>query len=139
MTSDKTFLDTNIFVYAFDRSAPKKRQLARELISESIRLRSGVISTQVLQELYVVGTRKLGILPEILKTAMESLKPLQMVIMTPQLIFRSIDTQIRWQISFWDAMILQAANHAQCTLLYTEDLTHGHQYGSVKAINPFQS
>ena len=139
MTSDKAFLDTNIFVYAFDRSAPKKRQLARELISESIRLRFGVISTQVLQELYVVGTRKLGILPEILKTAMESLKPLQMVIMTPQLIFRSIDTQIRWQISFWDAMILQAANHAQCTLLYTEDLTHGHQYGSVKAINPFQS
>lgn len=138
MTSDKVFLDTNIFVYAFDRSAKKKRQTARELIAEFIRLRIGVISTQVLQELYVVGTRKLGILPEVLKTAMESLKPLQMVTVTPQLIFRAIDSQIHWQISFWDAMILQAATHEQCTLLYTEDLDHGRKYGSVKAVNPFR-
>jgi len=136
---DKIFLDTNILVYAFDRAFPAKRERARGLIAKVLHDQNGVISTQVLQEFYVVGTKKLGLLPEVAKSALQALNSLPAVLVTPKLIQQGIDTQLRWQLSFWDAMILQAAFYARCTLIYTEDLTHGQCYRTVQVQNPFQN
>ncbi|MCH8010918.1 MAG: PIN domain-containing protein [Candidatus Marinimicrobia bacterium] len=137
MKLNKVFIDSNILIYAYDRSARSKREAAKRLISDLITTGLGTISTQVLQEFYVVSTKKLGIIPELAKTAIESLRALEIVTLSPELILSAIDTQLNWDISFWDALILQAASHSNCKILYTEDFSHGQSYGSVKVVNPF--
>lgn len=137
MKLNKVFIDSNILVYAYDRSARNKREAAKRLIADLITTGLGTISTQVLQEFYVVSTKKLGIIPELAKTAIESLRALEIVTLSPELILSAIDTQLNWDISFWDALILQAASYSNCKILYTEDFSHGQSYGSVKVVNPF--
>lgn len=138
MESKNIFFDTNILVYAFDKAYNKKQEIAKVLIAESIKKGNGNISTQVLQEFYVVATKKLDILPELALTAMDSFEPLNIVTITSDMIRLAIKKQSKFLISFWDAVILQAAETSLCTVLYTEDLNHGQMFNSVKVVNPFK-
>ena len=130
------FLDTNVVVYAFDQADPSKAQVAIDLLESDQRL---VISTQVLLETWWVLTRKLS-QPMDEDTAwqvIQSLSELPVVQTDVFLVHRGIATSRRWQISIWDAMILEAACSSGCDRVVTEDLSHGQRYGDVVVENPF--
>ena len=109
--SDKYFVDTNILVYAHDTSAGAKHERAKALVEELWRQRSGVVSTQVLQEL-CVNIRRKAKHPVDLRTAREIVSDYlswDVVTNTCESILEALQLEERYQISFWDALILQAA------------------------------
>ncbi len=133
----KGFLDTNILVYAADSSLPDKQRQARTLMNGLAAQSEGVLSTQVLQEFYVATTRKLNVAPLQAKNMVHAFGHFEVVTVTPDLIEDAIDCSILAQLSFWDALILVAAESAQCSHLWTEDLSHGQIIRGVRVINPF--
>jgi predicted nucleic acid-binding protein len=135
----KVFLDTNVLVYAVDHGQPAKQERAIALLRGfgSAQFR-GVISTQVLQEFYVVATRKLGIEPLMAKGLLHDLSRFEVVQVQPSLISEAIDCSVLNQISFWDALILVSAETGQCERIWTEDLNHGQVIRGVRIENPFR-
>ena len=137
--SDRCFVDTNILVYAHDRSAGSKHQRARVLIEDLWNSGCGVLSTQVLQELGVNVRRKAGrplSLDETRRLIQDYLS-WEIVVNTPASVIQALDLEARFKVSFWDALILQAAESSGVAILYSEDLASGQSYGSVRVINPF--
>lgn len=133
----KIFIDTNILVYTVDNSNPEKKKAAKKLLAEIIRRHMGVISTQVMQEYYVVATRKLQMDPVISKALLTHLQKFEIVSISPQIIFNAIDCSILNRLSFWDALIITAAASAKCTEIWTEDLNHDQVIQGVRIKNPF--
>jgi predicted nucleic acid-binding protein len=115
----------------------KKKNQTRLLLKKLNRESSGVISTQVLQEFYVTATKKLEIDPLIVKDIIHSFEHLELVTVTSAIIKEAIDCSILNKISFWDSLIVTAAENARCSQLWTEDLNHGQIIRGVKIINPF--
>ncbi len=134
----KVFLDTNIFVYSLDQSDSTKRKKCRNLIKSLTDENSGVISTQVLQELYVAATAKLGADPLLVKDIIRSLERLETVVVSPMLIKEAIDCSLINRLSFWDALIVVTAESAHCEILWTEDLNHGQVIRGVLIENPLK-
>jgi predicted nucleic acid-binding protein len=137
--SGKCFVDTNILVYVHDLSAGAKCSRAQKLMSELWDSRKGVVSTQVLQELYIALRRRLKI-PVSIADAVEILRDYfqwEVVINNRDSIVRAAEFEARFKISFWDGLILQAAERAGADVMYSEDLSHGQIYRSVKVLNPF--
>jgi predicted nucleic acid-binding protein len=134
----KVFLDTNIFVYSLDQSDSGKRKKCRNLIKSLTDKNSGVISTQVLQELYVAATAKLGADPLLVKDIIRSLERLETVVVSPMLIKEAIDCSLINRLSFWDALIVVTAESAHCDILWTEDLNHGQVIRGVLIENPLK-
>jgi predicted nucleic acid-binding protein len=136
----KAFLDTNVLVYANDRRDPAKQARAIEAVTECIRNRSGVVSTQVLQEYAAVATRKLG---QDLDTVLRQLalleSSLEVVQITPELVRRGLELQARHQISYWDATIVAAAERAGCSAILSQDFPAGQLYAGCRGENPFAS
>ena len=136
---DKSFLDTNILVYAHDSAENRKKEIARQLIRELFKEGFGAISTQVLQEFYVAVTGKiqkpLGI--SAAQKAIEKYGEFYTVHVDEPLIQRAINLHRREEVSFWDALVIAAAGRVDCRTLYSEDLNHGQKYGSVEVVNPF--
>lgn len=135
--SARVFLDTNILVYAEDRSAGRKRELARELVLKGLRERNGVISTQVLSEFFAIATQKLGVPPDLAQRKVELYAGLEVVTVTVPLIVSAIKMLRLSAISYWDALILTAAAVAGCGTCFTEDLQDGRLYDGVRVVNPF--
>jgi predicted nucleic acid-binding protein len=136
--SARRFVDTNILVYAHDRGAGKKHRLARTLVERLWLERSGAISTQVLQELYVNVRRKAAapISSEEAQRLIADYLAWEVVINDGASILRAIELETHYEISFWDALIVQAAEQAGVTILYSEDLSPGQVYGSVEVVDP---
>jgi predicted nucleic acid-binding protein len=136
--SDKCFVDTNILVYAHDRSAGVKHQRARLLIEQLWNSGNGALSTQVLQELCINVRRKAGNpLPvDEVRQLIREYSTWEVVTNTSESILRALEIEKRYQTSFWDALILQAAEEVGAAILYSEDLAGGQRYGMVKVINP---
>ena len=138
-TTDRVFVDTNVLIYAHDRDAGVKREVARQLLADLWRSGQGVISTQVLQEFYVNITRKIATpLPR--ATAREVVRNYGVWrVMTPgpSEVARASELEERHQVSFWDAMILLAARDGGATVLASEDLSHGQVIEGVRIVNPF--
>lgn len=135
----KKFVDTNILMYAHDVSAGPKHQRAKALVAELWQTRSGVISTQVLQELCVNLRRKAG-RPIDLKTTQNLIADYlswQVVVNTGESILEALALEGRYRISFWDALVVQAAQASGAEVLYSEDLSDGQTYGTVRVTNPF--
>jgi predicted nucleic acid-binding protein len=133
----KAFLDTNVLAYACDQDTPAKRDAARALLRQ---VASGVapcISTQVLQEFYVVATGKLSIAPLQAKDIIRSFRRFEVVTIDADDVERAVDGNILWQVSFWDALIIVAAQKARCEVLYSEDLNAGQAFDSLRVVNPF--
>jgi len=133
------FIDTNILVHANDTSNPEKRSEARLLIARALETRRGCLSTQVLQEFFVVVTSKAGVAPENARAQILILGQLDTVIPDEDLIVRAVDLHIIHHVSFWDALIVQAARSAGCGTLLTEDLQDGQVIEGVRVENPFRS
>jgi len=139
--SDRIFLDTNVLVYLYDRDAPEKQAQSTAILEKSSRTADLVISTQVLQEFYVTVTRKFSRHVSEVETisAMRSLREFLTVQIDVATIFNAIEIGKRFQLSFWDALIVEAARVAACTRLLTEDLQHGLRIGDLTVENPFLS
>jgi predicted nucleic acid-binding protein len=133
----KSFLDTNLVVYANDARVPEKQARAIEVVARAIRDRTGVISTQVMQEYAVVAGSKLHQDADTILRQLLLLESLEVVQITPALIRRGLELQYRYQIDYWDASILAAAEHAHCGVLLSEDLNPGQLYATVRIENPF--
>jgi len=138
--SDRHFVDTNILMYAHDTASGAKHDRARALVERLWLDRSGVVSTQVLQELCVNLRRKAG-QPVDLETARRIVADYltwNVITNTGESILHALDIEKRYRISFWDALVVQAAEASRATLLYTEDLSDGQTYCGVCAVNPFK-
>jgi len=137
--SDKYFVDTNVLVYAYDRSAGAKHERAQALIEELWNSGSGVLSTQVLQEFCVNLRRKAGqpLPADAVRRLIQDYSSWEIVVNTADSILQALDIEARYRISFWDALILQAAESSGATLVYSEDLASGQKYGSIRVVNPF--
>jgi predicted nucleic acid-binding protein len=139
--SAKEFLDTNIFIYAIDSSpnGGHKREIARNVIRRNIENETGVISIQVLQEFFQVATHKIQI-PLSTEEALEYLhymSILETVHPDFHMLVSAIRIHQRFSVSFWDALIFQAAKTAGCLWLISEDLQDGFHVDDLKVKNPF--
>jgi predicted nucleic acid-binding protein len=134
----RSFIDTNILIYAEDLEAPDKRARAVALLDALARDRTGVISTQSLQEFYSAATRKLKVSPLRAKGLVKAHQIHDVVQVTPELINEGIDISITEQLSFWDSLILAAAILAGCETLYSEDMNDGQTIRGVQIVNPFR-
>jgi predicted nucleic acid-binding protein len=135
----KAFIDTNILIYAHDHRAGVRYQLAEELLEKLWHEKRAVLSTQVLQE-FCVNARRKSAKPIDMDELRETIRDFlgwQIVVNSAESVLRALETEVRYQISFWDAMIVQAAESAGCEVLYSEDLSHGQEYNGVLVINPF--
>lgn len=135
----RSFVDTNVLVYAHDETAGRKRKVARELISGLWASRGGCVSVQVLQELYVNVTRKVPkpLATRDAATLIEDLSVWTVHSPGPRDVLSAIELQGRESVSFWDAMILTSARSLGCAVLYSEDLNPGQSYDGVRVVNPF--
>ena len=138
--SGRTFLDTNVPVYVFDRDEPRKREIAAEILERAADSGGYSLSTQVLQEFYVSVTRKLarGLSAAQALSATQNLTTLHVVGIDTQMILRAIHLSQEHTFSLWDALIVQAALEANCEILLTEDLQHGRQIQGLRIENPFR-
>ena len=134
------FVDANILVYAEDRDAGSKHVIARDLVADLWRSGDGVLSVQVLQEFFVNVTRKvprpLG--HEEALAIVEQYLTWRVVENTGDLLLAGIRLASTLKISFWDALILEAARVEHCDRVWTEDLNHGQRVGQLVILNPFR-
>ena len=141
MAGELTFVDTNVLVYAHDASERRRQQVARAQLEVLWTGGSGVLSTQVLQEFYVVATRKFA--PPMARHQAREIVALyatwRVVDIDPTLILTASQLEERHRLSFWDALIVEAARVAGAARLLTEDLQHGRLIGGVRIENPFRS
>ena len=135
----KVFLDSNILIYAYDKSDRVKEQRAQEVLKEGFDQGTAFLSTQVLSEFFVTVTRKI-------KTPLTTASAVNVIVWISTrpvvstdvgLVTSAIQIHHQQKISYWDALILAAAERAGCETIYSEDLSHNQKYGAVTVRNPF--
>ncbi len=135
----QTFVDSNVLLYAHDASETRKQPIARALLEELWASGSGVVSTQVFQEFYVVATRKFE--PPMRRSEAREIVALYatwpVVQVDVELILDAAALDERHQLSFWDALIVEAARRAGAMRLVSEDLQTGRRIAGIVIENPF--
>jgi len=139
--SDKYFVDTNILVYAHDRAAGLKHKRALALVERLWESGAGVLSTQVLQELCINLRRKIAKpLPVAeVRQILQDYSAWEVITNTAESVVEALDIEARYKTSFWDALILQAAEASGAIFLYSEDLSDGQKYGGLRVVNPLKT
>ena len=132
------FVDTNVLVYADDRSAGVKRDRARELIRGAFRDGRARLSTQVLTEYFAVATRKLGLSSAAARRRVEIYAALTVLRPSVDDLLAAIDLHRLHELSIWDALIVRSARSSGCRVLYSEDLQHGRSFDGVLVVDPFR-
>lgn len=138
--SGRHFLDTNIFVYSFDASSPAKRERALGLIREAVATGAGVVSYQVVQEFFNVALRRFArpMSPdEAQQYLITVFRPLLAVESSLNLLQHGLYIRSRFNLSWFDSLIVAAAIEARCSVLYTEDLQDGFEVEGLRVENPF--
>lgn len=133
------FVDTNVLLYAYDPAAGDRHETARTLVDRLWRERRGALSIQVLQEFYVNVTRKAAkpMTPESAAERLKSLSRWRVHSPLPDDVVAAATWSTRYQLSFWDAMIVRSAAELRCETLWTEDLSDGQVIEGVRLQNPF--
>ncbi|OGQ22219.1 MAG: hypothetical protein A2138_08585 [Deltaproteobacteria bacterium RBG_16_71_12] len=137
--TERIFLDTNVLVYADDADARDKRVRAQQRLTAVLTAGAAVVSTQVLQEYYVIATRKLRLPPDVARLRVETLARLDVVVIRPEHVLAAIDLQRLRSLSFWDALVVRAAVAGGCSRLLTEDMNHGEVIEGVRIEDPFRA
>ena len=136
------FLDTNLFVYSFDSSAPPKAKRATQLIAEAVTNRTGIISYQVAQEFLNVAMKRFK-KPMTTAEAEQYLttvfRPLLSVYASQALFLEALRLSERYRLAWYDSLIVAAALEGRCSILYSEDLQHGMRIGELVVKNPFSA
>ena len=139
MSGERVFVDTNIIVYAYDRDAGRKHEIARDLMTGLWSAAGGVLSTQILQEFYVTVTRKIAS-PLTREAAREIIKDYltwDVVSNDGDAVLDAIDIETGENISFRDALVIAAAKRGGAQVLLSEDLSEGRKFGDMVVRNPF--
>jgi predicted nucleic acid-binding protein len=138
--SGRFFLDTNVFVYSFDSSAPAKAKRAEQLIHRALISQKGIVSYQVVQEFFNIALRRFA-QPMNTREAEQYLgtvfRPLLRVHSSPTLYTDALRLREMSNLSWYDALIVSSAIQANCDLLYTEDLQNEQKFGTLLVKNPF--
>ncbi len=137
--SDKTFVDTNILVYSRDSGLPDKQAAAAAELEHLWKNRTGRISAQVCSEYYVTVTRKLnpGISEKEAWKDVEALFAWEPLPVDKKVIRKARECQKKYQLSWWDSLIVAAAHFCDCSTLLSEDLSNGQNYFNMEVRNPF--
>lgn len=138
--SDRFFLDTNIFVYSFDQSAPQKARKAAQLIRDALTSQKGIISFQVVQEFFNVALRRFSQPMQAADAALylnTVFRPLLAVHSSQALYAEALFLHAQSGVSWFDSLIVSAAIQARCEVLFSEDLQHGQRFGGLQVRNPF--
>lgn len=139
--ADKTFVDTNILVYAHDSEAGSKRTLSAHLLERLWADHKGVVSLQVLQEFYVTLTQKIS-KPISVKLALDLVRQYgawETAEVDVENLIEAVHLQQKYKFAFWDALIIQAALSSNCRVLLSEDMSHGQRVEGLLIQNPFRT
>ncbi len=136
--SVRSFFDTNVLIYADDKSAPAKQRKTLDLVAEHRRAGTGVVSLQVLQEYFVTVTRKLHVDASVARRKVELLAEFDVAAPEVADVLAAIDLHRLHNFSFWDALILRAAKQSGCSALFSEDMQGSREIDGIKIVNPFQ-
>ena len=131
------FVDSNIFLYAVDDADPRKQRVARDWRAELWKGRLGRVSFQVLNEFYVNAVRLKHAASDEARAEVRDLLAWNPVVVDAAVMERGWKLQDRYQLSFWDSLIVAAAKTASCGFLLTEDLQDGQKLDGVGVVNPF--
>ena len=136
---DRTFIDTNILVYAYDIDEPVKQARAREILKQGIEGETAVLSVQVIGEFFTVVTKRIPnpLSAEEAEQVLDLLSILPVIDLDFRMIRHAIEIHRQHGIAYWDALIVAAAHRADCTQILTEDLNAGQSYEGVTVVNPF--
>ena len=139
--SDNVFVDTNILLYSRDASEPEKQAIASARLDDLWENRTGRLSVQVLNEYFVNVTRRLdpGLSPEDAWDDIEALSVWEPLPLDMAVLNRAYAVQRRYQLSWWDSLIVAAAEACGCTRILSEDLSDGATYFGMTVENPFKS
>ena len=138
--SARFFLDTNIFVYAFDRNAAAKASIAAGLIRRAVDTGEGIVSYQVVQEFFNVALRRFSepmTISEAEQYLVTVFRPLLAVHSSPSMFVEAMRVSAKYRFAWYDSLIIAGALQAECELLYSEDLQHGRQIDGLRIENPF--
>jgi len=135
--SARSFFDTNVLVYADDKAAPAKQRRALDLIAQHRRAGTGVVSLQVLQEYFVVVTRKLHVDARVARRKVELLAELDVAAPDVADVLAAIDLHRLHGLSFWDALILRSAKQSGCRVVFSEDMQEAREIDGLRIENPF--
>lgn len=132
----KAFIDTNVFVYSVDTAESRKQATAKTVLAD---WPHATVSTQVLNEFFVIATRKLAkpLNIEAASAIVHEMAQLNCVSVDASLVQAAITEGQRWQVSHWDALMLAAARRSGCDVILTEDLSSGAAYDGLRIENPF--
>jgi len=139
--SARYFLDTNIFVYSLDVSVPAKARRAATLIRDGLETGNGIVSYQVVQEFFSVAFRRFAkpmsafAAEEYLNT---TFRPLLAVHSSPAIFVSALEVYAQYKFSWYDSIIVAAAQEAECSILYSEDMQHGQRVDDLRIENPFR-
>ena len=139
--SVRFFLDTNVFVYSFDETSPKKSARAAELIRQAVRSGNGIISYQVVQEFLNVALRRFRhpmTTAEAEQYLATTLRPLLTVHSSAALYVEALRLCSSHSLSWYDSIVLAAAIEGGAQVLYSEDFQHGQQFGALRIEDPFR-
>lgn len=136
-TVSKIFIDTNLFVYSIDKQELEKQEKARMILKKIIDSHHPVISTQVIEEFYVAATTKLKADQLIAKNIIHNFRNMEVVNNDLELIEQAIDISVISQLSFWDSLIIAAAEKANCEYVFSENMNTGQTYRGVMVVDPF--
>lgn len=137
-TTGKYFLDTNFLIYLFSGDEQKKQQICREVLQAGAKEAVFVLSTQVIKEFVSVMIGKFKVQPSLVKELVDDLCQFEVIQITPLLIQKAVDIHTLHRFSFWDSLILVAAQSAKANILLSEDLQHSQKLGNLTIWNPFQ-
>jgi predicted nucleic acid-binding protein len=138
--SGRFFLDTNIFVYAFDATAPAKARKAARLVRDAVDTGKGIVSYQVVQEFFNVALRRfaqpMGV-AEAEQYLITVFRPLLASHSSPALYVEALRIAGKHRLAWYDSIIVASALEGQCDMLYSEDFQHGREINGLRIENPF--
>jgi predicted nucleic acid-binding protein len=132
------FVDTNVLLYAVDTTDPEKHRSAAAWRLELWKSRRGRLSFQILQEFYVQAVRKNPLGADAAEAEVRDLFAWDPVVVDAPVIEAAWHLRKRFNLSFWDALVVGAAKAAGCSHLLTEDLSHGQDLDGVRVVSPFR-
>ena len=135
--AERSFIDTNVLIYAEASDAPAKQRTALDLLKRLYEEAQGVLSTQVLQEYCNVALKKLRLPVQHVRAQLDLYEQFEVIQVTPAIIQAGLDLHQTRSVAFYDAIIVASAQIAGCNVLWTEDMNAGESVGGVRIINPF--
>ena len=141
MTDERMLIDSNVLVYAYDRSETKKYASAKGLVKEILNSRNGVLSVQNLAEFYYTITRKIEKPLQIDKAkqiVLDYMEGFEIVSYNGKTIIEAINSQAIYKIAFWDALIAATMEENKISTIATENERDFRKVSWIKVVNPFK-